>query len=327
MESKIKKFKTIKELKEGDVIAGDIFVVKIKYPIKEYSNGLYFASQLTDNSGSNIEYKYWGGMDEKKIKEIYDSFKADDVIFINGKVSEYKNKLQISASDKNTIRVLSKEEYNEEDFILRTSKNIDEMYDKLKEKIELIGEEKLKNFIIDVLEEKDRFKYHPAAISIHHNFIGGLLEHTLEIISYCENAKKIHDELNLDLLIVGAIIHDIGKIEELEVTTRIKSGVSGQLVGHLSLGLSYIYKKLKNYDIDELTKIKILHIIASHHGKLENGAPITPRIPEALLIYFADEISCKVTNMIKTIGDYKELTEDNFFFKKDFTKGDNIFLR
>lgn len=328
MESKkYKKQQRIKELKEGDVITGDIFVVKIKHPLKEYTKGFCFTLQLTDDSGGNITYNFWGGGVHEEVKKIYDTIKKDDVIFINGSVTSYNNKLQINASEKHTINSLCKDDYNEEDFIKKTKNNIDDLYNILIDKVNLIIDEKLRKFVFEVLDEKKEFKYHPAAISIHHNHIGGLLEHTLELISYCEISKINHVELDLDLLIACSIFHDIGKTEELEMTTRIKSSTKGMLLGHLCLGFAYIKNKLSSSDINEETKNKILHIILSHHGRLEYGSPKEPMIPEAVVIYFADELSCKLTNMLNYIEDSKDNTEDDFAYKYNYNKGDNIYLR
>ena len=323
MEKLIKK-QQIKELKEGDLV-NDIFVVKIKKSIRVYARGYSFSLILSDSSGGSIEYKYWGGQDENKIKELFGSIKSDSVIFIDGKVNTYNNKLGINADETNVLKVLKEEEY-EADFIMSSKKDIEVMYMTLLSKIDSIENFGLKRFVKGIFQEiGDKFKKHPGAIQIHHNWRGGLLEHTLEVIEYCETSVKLFPQLNRNLLLTGAILHDMGKLEELETTSRIKGSQKGQLIGHLSLGLNYVSKKLEICELDELTKNKILHLIASHHGKLENGSPKEPMFPEALVLYYADELSSKTSEMINYINENKDITEDDFMYK--FREGKNILLR
>jgi len=119
-----------------------------------------------------------------------------------------------------------------------------------------------------------KFKQHPASIEIHHNWISGLLQHTLEVLNYCVSSANMFPDLNKDLLITGALLHDIGKLDELVVSSRVKGSIKGQLVGHLALGLIYVSNKIDEIDgFDENLKNKVLHMITSHHGKIEYGSP------------------------------------------------------
>lgn len=322
--AKLTKKQQIKELKEGDFVR-DIFVVKIKRSVRSYARGYSFSLILSDSSGVSIEYKYWGGQDEEKVKALFSEIKGDSVIFISGKVDIYNNKLGINADEDSELKVLNQEEY-EADFIASSKKNIDEMYSLLIAKIDsldnLLIQQLLKNILLDVGE---KFKKHPGAIQIHHNWRGGLLEHVLEVIEYCETTYKIFPTLDRDLLITGAILHDIGKLEELETTSRIKGTQKGQLIGHLSLGLNYISKKLNEIDLDELTKNKILHLLVSHHGKIEFGSSKEPMFPEAVALYYMDELSSKVSTMNSFIENSKGVTEDEFMYYP--REGKNIFLK
>jgi len=264
---KYKKKQPIKDLKEGEVIL-DIFVVKIKKLLTPYKNGFFFTLILSDSSGGSIEYKYWGGNDKQEVQGVYDSIHADDVILISGRAAKYNERLEISAAAENKPKVLSAEEY-EADFVPEERKNIEKMYLEFESKIESISNEDLRSFVKSIFNDisiKEKFKVHPGAIQIHHGWKGGLLQHTLEILEYCEVIIKINPQLNRDLLLSTAMLHDIGKLEELEVTSRIKGSRQGQLVGHLTMGIIFLGQKLKESSLDELTKDKILHIIASHHG-------------------------------------------------------------
>ena len=316
----------INTLKEGDKVK-DIFVVKTKAGVAQYTNGYYIKLILTDSSGKNLEYKYWGGPDENEVRKIYDSIKPDAVILLNGNISTYKEKLQLSAdSSFGTIIPLTSEQYNPSEFIEKSEKDIESMYASLSFKIESIKNNSLKKLLQEIFEEvKEKFKKHPGAIQIHHNWIGGLLEHTLEVIECCETSVRLFEELDRDLLLTAAILHDIGKLEELEMTSRIKGSQKGQLVGHLVLGAIYISEKLKDSDLDDLTKNKLLHLLISNHGKLEFGSPKETMLPEALALYYADESSSKISEMIGFIKDSKEATEDDFMHH--YKRGVNVFLR
>jgi len=324
---KFSKKKLIDEYKEGDEIR-DVFVVKIKKGVTDYVKGYYFSLVLTDSSGKSIDYKYWGGPNESKVKSLYDSIKDDSVIYVEGQFVFYNNKPQIVSNEAHSVEVLAKGQYNEEDFIRKSNKDLEILYKKLKEYIEKIQNEKLKLLLNNIFYEiGESFKRHPAAISIHHNWIGGLLEHTLEIIRYCEVSAELYPELDKDLLITGALLHDIGKLDEMEMTTRIKGTNKGMFSGHVVLGSILISNKMDELGLDEELKDKILHMMVSHHGKEEYGAIKEPMFPEALALYHADESSSKISEMLNFVNENKSDTEDNFMPKWKKNKPTNIFLR
>ncbi|MCX8147314.1 MAG: HD domain-containing protein [Candidatus Woesearchaeota archaeon] len=318
----------INELKDGQFI-DDIFVVKIKKTMSRYRDGYYFNLLLSDNSGKTIDYTYWGPNDEAKVKLIYNSIKNDSIVHVQGKVSIYKNKLRITTNEPNIIEVLKEGQYREEDFIKPARRDIEEMYNALKKTIDCVENKDIKTLLNNIFYDKEienKFKRHPGSIEIHHNWIGGLLQHTLEVLDYCMLSKKHFPGLDSDLLIAGSLLHDIGKIEELEMTTRIKGTEKGQLIGHLPIGMMFVSKKIDEINgFDNDLKNKILHMIVSHHGKLEYGAPKEPMFPEALAVYYADEISAKMAEITEFIKNSKDDTEDSFMYSK--RNGKNIFLR
>jgi 3'-5' exoribonuclease len=323
---KFTKKKQINEIKDGESI-DDIFVVKVKKNISTYTGGFFFTLVLTDSSGGSINYKYWGGPDENEVKELFDLIKNDCVIYTRGKASLYNGKIEISSDRIGGIKVLNDEEYNSNDFVRKSSRNIDEMFSELISIINSLSSEEVKIFLKGIFESNigELFKKCPGGISIHHNWVGGLVEHTLEVVKYCETAISINPKLDRDLLLTGAFLHDIGKIEELEVTSRIKGTIKGQFLGHLLIGLIFVSNKLEESDLNELFKEKLLHLIESHHGKLEYGSPKIPMIPEACVLFYADELSAKTAQMINNIEMNKDTTEDDFWY--DYKSGNNIFLR
>ena len=317
----------ISELKDGDSI-DDVFVVKIKKGVSQYANGYYFHILLSDSSGKNIDYKFWGSKDEEAVRKLYDSIKADSVVHIKGKFSFYKGIPQITTSEPDIIEVLEKGLYDESDFVKKPKKDIENMYKDLMKIVDSVKDEQLKKLLLSIFGDdliKEKFKVHPGGIEIHHNWIGGLLQHTLETTKYCELSSELCPTINRDLLISGALLHDIGKLEEIEVTARIKGTRKGQLHGHFVLGSILVKNKMDELKIDEEIKDRLFHIIISHHGSNDLGSPKEPMTPEAFAVYYADEMSSKLAEIIEYIEDNKNGTEDEF--KYHYKKERNIFLR
>ncbi|MFH0832722.1 MAG: HD domain-containing protein, partial [Candidatus Aenigmatarchaeota archaeon] len=249
---KFTKKQPITMLKDGDRI-DDIFVVKIKKGVAQYTNGYSFGLLLTDSSGKNVDYKFWGSHNEADVRRLYESIKSDSVVHIKGKFSFYKGMPQITTNEPDTIKPLEKEEYEVADFIKKSKKDINRMYDDLLEIIKTISDSSLKKLLSSIFEDasiKEKFKTHPGAIEIHHNWTGGLIQHMLEVVEYCEISAKAYPTINRDLLITGALLHDIGKLDELEVTARIKASKKGQMIGHIVLGSIFVANKMDELGID-----------------------------------------------------------------------------
>ncbi|HLC63148.1 MAG TPA: HD domain-containing protein [Candidatus Nanoarchaeia archaeon] len=315
----------ISEFRENDRI-DDIFFVKFKKGVNTYAKGFYFDLTLADSSG-NIEYKYWGGPDEGRIRNLYESIKPDSIVHVQGKIGEYKGRLQFTTNEPFLFEVLKPEQYNDGDFVKVSQRDLEEMYLEILEYIELVENAQIKKLLTTVFHDKEfenRFKKHPGAIEIHHNWVGGLMEHVLQILKYCKTSWEIFP-LNKDLLIMGALLHDVGKLEEIQVTSRIKGTNRGQLTGHLILSSVFVSKKCDEFLIDNELKDKIMHMIVSHHGKLEYGTVKEPMFPEALTLYLADESSSKIAEMIEFIENARQGTEDDFMFNK--RSGKNILLK
>jgi len=248
------------------------------------------------------------------------------VIFVSGKISSYNGKLQLSGDEQSVLQVLKPEEY-EADFIKKSKKDAEEMYLKLISILNSVEKESVRKLLLDIVENdlKEKLKVHPGAIQIHHGWTSGLLQHILEIMDMCDSISKVYPELDRDLLITGALLHDIGKLDEIETTSRIKGTQKGQLIGHLVMGLNYLSEKLKNSEMDETLKNKIMHLIVSHHGKIEFGSPKEPMFPEALVVAMIDDLSSKISEMTEFIKEHKEKTEDDFMYSGLHKR--NIFLK
>ncbi len=320
-----KKKKRISELKEGEII-DDIFVVKLKRDFKPYVKGFSFRLFLSDASGQSLEYVYWGDRNEAEVKALFDKVSEDKVIHITGSVGRYRRALQISANNRNLFEVLKEDEFDPQDFILPPNRDVDIMFKELLSAVNSIKNKDIKNLLQNIFNDPEiskRMKKHPGGIEIHHNRYGGLLEHTLEILRYCLLSEEFF-KLNKDYLIAGSLLHDIGKLEELSMGTRIKGTRQGQLLGHIVLGISFLSKRMETLKTPKLIQEKILHIITSHHGLLEYGSPKEPMFPEALAVHLADMMSSKLSEMQTFIEKVKGNTENDFAY---YVRGrKNIFL-
>jgi len=316
-----KKIKLIKDLKKDEIV-NDIFVVKFKKPVDKYRNGYKFELRLGDSS-KEIMYKYWGPDDEEKVKSIYDSIKSDNIVHIQGRVNEWNNNLEISANDNHIIKVLSPEEYDVSEFIKQTEKPIEEMWGELIKYIESVKNTDMKK-ILDFFFKDDgfskKFKQWPAAMYIHHGWLGGLLEHTLSVVKLCDSIYNIHDKMDKDLLITGAVLHDIGKMHEFEITTSIKVSTKGMLIGHVNIGIDMLNKAMDELKTPDKLRLKLVHILMTHMGEYGNNK--LPAFPEALTIFHADQLDAKVLQMA-TLKEEAQ-TEDDYVYDKHFG---NVYLK
>lgn len=314
------KKKGIKEYQKYEPIK-DIFVVKYKKPIEKYSKGYMFEIRLADSSGE-INAKYWGPDDNNLVSSLYNSILKNSVIKVEGNIKEYKNKPEMNLT---SVLALSEDEYDKSNFIKKSSKDIELMYEKLATAITLVKNSECKKLLESFFSDPDfskKFKYHTAAIYIHHNTIGGLLEHTTNVLDICLKLCELYPSLDRDLVITGALLHDIGKLEELDFNAGIYATEKGRLIGHLILSYEMVSKRLEEQKVGYTLKNKILHTILAHHGKKENGSPKEPMFPEAMCIYLADDMDATIAHM----QSLKEtaLTDDDFIYSKEFG---NIFLK
>jgi 3'-5' exoribonuclease len=324
--AKYRKRQAIDSLKEG-VRVDDVFVVKMKKGFSQYAKGFSFHLVLTDASGRSIDYRFWGGQDEAAVRRIYDSVPSDGVVLVRGKAAKYMDKLQVATNEPDTIAPVAAGDYDPADFIPGAKADIDEMWGRLTGLVEGVRDPGIKALLRRIFlqsEAGERFKRHPGAIEIHHNWVGGLLQHTLEVAEYALLSKKHFPELDEDLIVAGALLHDIGKLEELEATTRIKGTRRGQLEGHIALGYAMAIKAMDELGTPDPARGKLLHILLSHHGCEEYGSPKPPMLPEAYAIHHADAASSQVASIIEYVKWAKDSTEDEFMYHK--RHGHNILL-
>lgn len=327
---KRKKEQFTENLREGDIV-NDFFAVKIKNPPRAYKRGTWFSLVVTDKTGE-IDVKFWGGDNKDRVKRLYDSFKTGEVIQIRlGNVEIYEEKPQISINETTGgIRRCNPKEYDVSDFIpALEEERIKELFDVVKEEMKSVENEQLKDLLTLFFDDSDFVKdytHSPSAITHHHNYVGGNLEHTVGVIRLCNNICEMYPGINRDLVITGAILHDIGKLREYVATAAIDKTSEGNFIGHIVIGDRWIKDKIielknkgKDFDLD--LENKLCHIILSHHGRYEFGSPRMPKIIEARVVHQADLMDSQVKNFIQKIEEGRKNTDDEWAFLWDSDVG------
>jgi 3'-5' exoribonuclease len=274
---------------ENQSVTG-FFAVTMKQVRSRKDGAPYFAFALGDCTGQ-IECRMWEVADARE-------FEAGDVVKARGQVSRYQDRLQLTL-DK--IRRANPDEYDLGDFVPRTSRDIEELWAELNGYVASFTNPHLQALLRAFLDDpliSSALKSAPAAKNMHHAWIGGLLEHIVSLLGISEMAARHYPEINRDLLLTGVVLHDIGKLHELSWGTSFDYTLEGQLIGHISIGIAMIEKKLANLpDFPQNLRVLVEHIILSHHGKYEFGSPKLPMIPEGLLLHYLDDLDAKMQTM------------------------------
>ncbi|MBQ6219619.1 MAG: HD domain-containing protein [Methanosphaera sp.] len=273
------------------------FLVKEKTVKRTKNNKPYLELVLQDKTG-----QIKGRMFNKKANNEFDKIEENTVYNIVGKIQEFpvnSNKYNILID-----RIILAKKYNEEEFI-RKIENQDSHLNYILETINEIKDHEIKSVLTSLFNDKEfleKFITAPAAKRYHHNYKGGLLVHTNEVIEICKTISSIYEEINRDLLIAGAILHDIGKIESYDYKTdEIDMNYEGMMLEHLFIGGCLLKEKMNYLNISKETKTQLLHLILSHHGKVELGwgSSVDPKTPEAIALHQADDMSAKITQALE----------------------------
>ncbi len=256
------------------------------------SNGnAYLDLSLRDSSGA-IPAKVW---DSDRLKL---DFEEDDVVHVKGHVEEYRGKSQIRVRE---IKKCSPEEIQPLDYFPRAEKDTEEMYAALLRRLHAMPDGPLRALLLAVMEDPkimEKYKLAPAATTLHHAFLGGLLEHVTSLVELGDKVCDHFKTLDRELVLAGVVLHDLGKIEELTFTRGFRYTTRGQLVGHMAIALEIVGEKSRAIpDFPPQLKAQIEHIILSHHGRLEFGSLKEPMFPEALAVHYLDDLDSKLESM------------------------------
>ena len=277
---------------ENQVITSS-FVVVSKQAKPKKSGDLYLALTLADRTG-HMEAKMWDN-----VADHINCFEQDDFIKVRGLVNKFNGRFQITL---HKVRSLQESEVEFDDYLPRTTKDVAALWRTLGEFVSGMSNPHLKALLrafIDDPQIEQAYKNAPAAKTLHHAFIGGLLEHVVSLFQLCDLACRNYPEMiDRDLLLAGAFLHDIGKIHELTFTRSFTYSTRGQLLGHMIIELEMLKDKLAQLPgFPEEYKTLIEHMIISHHGKYEFGSPKMPMFPEALMLHYLDDLDSKMESM------------------------------
>jgi len=309
--------KYIKDLKEGDRVF-DIYLCKHKQSAVTKNGKPYENVILQDKTGT-MDAKVW----EPNNPGIGD-FDALDYIEVYGEVTTFQGANQINVK---RIRRCHEGEYDPANYLPVSSKSIEGMYQELLGFVNSIQEphvkELLQSFYVKDKEFIKAFQNSSAAKSVHHGFVGGLLEHTLSVTKLCDYYTKAYPMLNKDILLASAMLHDIGKTRELSLFPENDYTDAGQLLGHIVIGSEMVDRKaeaIEGFPTKLLAYIK--HCILSHHGELEYGSPKKPAIMEAVALNFADNTDAKMQTFTEILNGTNETgwLGYNRLFESNITK-------
>ncbi|MFH1786253.1 MAG: HD domain-containing protein [archaeon] len=286
----------IKELTVG-MDTNSKYAVRHKAGLNKYKDkeGYWFGLTVGDATG-DVSLRYWG-KDSGQTKSLYSSLNVGDVINVSGSVKDYQGEAQL-AVDANYNTLEKTTDYETEDFVETSARDLDALYKYLLEVKAAIKNEHLRRLLEAFFSDPkfaEDFKRCPGSKKRHHGYIGGLLEHTVGVIELCEACSSYYPWMDKDLLMAGAVLHDIGKMREYVVTTSIEFTDEGRLRGHISIGSEMLQEKIKKIgNFPEDLKMKLDHMLVSHHGELEWGSPRRPKIPEAATLHYADYFDSQV---------------------------------
>lgn len=296
----------IKDLKIGDRVE-EFYLVKSKRNRTTRSNKVYLDLDLADATGM-INAKVWD-----KAEPLSEMFARGDVVKVRGLVEEYQSKPQLKITE---LRPSAANEYEWSDLIKSSPADLDALTSYLKELVSTIGRDKLRELLesfLDDAEFMEAFTRSAAARNIHHVYQGGLLEHTVKVtkIAMLAAEELYPGEVDRDLLIAGAILHDVGKISELDSSAEVGYTTQGYLLGHVVIGTEILRERAATVEnFPPALLLELEHILVSHHGEKEWGSPVVPMTAEAMIIHSADNLDAKTQICLTSIAEDKNEDEE-----------------
>ncbi len=278
----------VSSLQDGQTVTAHFLVCVKEIRATREGKG-YLRLELGDATG-RIEARMWDGFDR-----LASTFERDDYVKVQGRVENYRNKLQLAIEK---IRRADESEVDPADFFPHTKENVEEMYAKLLGVVDSVRNPWLRRLLESVVRDPEvipRLKRAPAAKAMHHAYYGGLLEHVLSLCNLCRVVLTHYPEANADLLLSGAVLHDVGKLEELSYERSLGYTDEGQLLGHILIEYELVTKKMDAIEgFPPALKTLVQHMLVSHHGQYEFGSPKLPMFREALMLHYLDDLDSKM---------------------------------
>lgn len=310
----------LKDIREGDVVQGE-YAVREKRLSNTRKGDLFLTLILADRTGE-VEAKVW-----EQAEMLSSRFREGDILDVEGTATSYRGRMQLTLSGLKP----AERDVDQSVFLESSEASPAVMMSELRKILQEVRNDHMKS-LIDRFLGDPRFvcllERAPAAKNFHHCYLGGLLEHTLSVCRLTQRVADHYPQLDKDLLLTGAFLHDIGKIRELSCRLQIEYTDEGRLLGHLVQGTIMLEEKLahmKSFPPD--LSIRLKHLILSHHGQYEFGSPKRPKFLEAFVLHLADDLDAKVNGLgrfFERDGHEGGWTEYNRLFERYFLKGDIV---
>jgi 3'-5' exoribonuclease len=286
----------VSDLQDGQAVT-TLFLVCEKGIRTSARGKSWLELSLRDRTGS-IPAKMWDNFEA-----IAKTFECDDVVVIRGRVKLYNGQKEVTLEQ---IIPAEERDYDLGDFLAHTKYDVEKLYADLRASVAAMTNPFLKRLLESVVEDPaiaPRLKRAPAAMMMHHAFVGGLLEHIVSLIGLGRGVTAQYPELDADLLLAGIVLHDIGKIDELSYERGVQYTTQGRLLGHITIGAGLVRDKIKSIpSFPAELAILVEHLILSHHGSLEFGSPTLPQTREAIALHFLDDMDSKMAAMRATLA-------------------------
>ena len=300
--------KFINTVEPGQAI-DDIYIVRDPILRSTTRGDLYIAMFLSDRSGQ-LNGRMW-----QATETIYKVLPKPGFVHVQGRSELYQNNLQIIV---NNVSVVDASKVNIDDFLARTDKDTKQMFEEVKKIVGRIKNPQLKVLAEQFLSDEklmDKFCNAPGGMKLHHDYIGGLLEHTHNMLQVAVAILPFYPKVQADLVLAGIFLHDIGKTEELSYDMAFSYTDSGQLIGHIVKSLLMINQKAdvlrsKGTQIEQAILDALGHIILSHHGQYDFGSPKLPATAEAFMVYYIDDLDAKISQVTAAIDN--EMGDSNW---------------
>jgi len=292
----------IRELKAGDGVLSYFIIRKKELKEKISNREFYLNFEFGDLSG-RISGTLWHHVDE-----VNKTIQVSDIVKVKGKVITYQDKPHISIEK--IRKTTTKDNVTLDQFLPHTDKDVEKLFTEILNFIQSISDSHIRKLLLQIFEDteiRQQFIHAPAAKLWHHNYLGGLIEHTLSITQVCDRVQQHYPQVNRDILLASALVHDLGKIHELSTKGFINYSTEGRLVGHITMTAQMVSEKINlipDFPMD--LKNQLLHCILSHHGQKEFGSPVEPMTLEALVLNCVDEMDSKINAFLRIIKKEKE---------------------
>ena len=287
----------MKETYIGDLKSGTsvntTFMVRSKERKTARNGSAYLDLEFQDSTGT-IKAKLWD------CDSFDQSFETDDVVRVTGGVENYQGNLQLSLRK---VAKCREADVDLADYLPHSAQNSEKLLEALLQRVRQMSQGPLQTLLLNLLTDPDvarKYKTAPAAMTYHHAFIGGLIEHVSSLVRLGDRVCDHYPFLDRELILAGLLLHDIGKIEELNFTRGFSYTTRGQLVGHISMGVEMVRDRVREIpDFSPELWDRLQHIILAHHGRLEFGSPKEPMFMEALVVNYLDDIDSKLEAMLE----------------------------